>query len=257
MVSKLLFFCFIFFSNIVFAENVPILVGVTSGPHAEIMQQVKIEAAKDNINIKIIEFSDYELPNIALDNEEIDLNSFQHLPFLKQQISEHGYHLTPIAETVFMPMGIYSNIYNDLSNIPQGSTIVLPDDKSNMSRGLKLLEKAKIIVLQDKKDVTIEDIVENPSDIKFLLIESPQVISTLEDVEFAVINLDWVILANMNYRDALILEDYNKEFVNLIVAKEKNKDNPVYNKIAKIYRSKEIKQFIENRLGDSITPSWR
>ncbi len=141
-----------------------IKIGATAGPHAEIVDAVAKEAAKEGIKIKVVEFSDYITPDKALADGSLDLASYQHQPFLNNFNKQNGTNLVSIGKTVVMPMGIYSNKVHDVKDIPDGATVAIPNDPTNGGRGLALLAKAGLIKLKDGVGfkATVNDIVDNP-----------------------------------------------------------------------------------------------
>ena len=118
--------------------NKEITVGVTAGPHAQVMDFVAKEAAKQGLKVKVVEFNDYIQPNIALEQKELTANSYQHQPFLDNMVKERGLHLTSIGKTILLPMGLYSNKYKDLTKVPEGASVAIPNDPTNGGRALLL-----------------------------------------------------------------------------------------------------------------------
>lgn len=126
----------------------PIKIGATAGPHADVVHAVADEAKKQGINMEVVEFSDYITPDKALAEGDLDLNSYQHAPFLANFNKQNGTKLVPIGNTILMRMGIYSDKIHDLKNVPEGATVAIPNDPTNGGRGLVLLEKAGLIKLK-------------------------------------------------------------------------------------------------------------
>ena len=151
-----------------------IKVGVTAGPQAEVMEVAKKVAAKDGLTIQIVEFNDFIQPNVALSQGDLDANAYQHQPFLDNQIKERKYELTSIAQTIIIPMGIYSKKIKKLDELKPGSTVAVPNDPTNGGRGLLLLEKAGLIKLNPQAGLkaTPQDIVANPKNLKIKELEN-------------------------------------------------------------------------------------
>lgn len=231
-------------------------VGVTAGPHAIIMEKIKEEAEKQGLKIKIIEFNDFILPNAALDQKDLDLNSYQHKPFLENQVKTKGYKIESIATTVVMPLGVYSQKLTDLSQISEGSKIAVPNDPSNESRALKLLEKTGLIKINEAELPTVLDITENPKNLSILEIEAPQLPRVLSEVDLAVINTDWVLLAGLDPHKALITEGIDSPYVNVIAIRQGDESREDIKKFVEIYQSPETKQFILEKFKGAILPSW-
>ena len=146
------------------AQSPVIRVGVTAGPHAEIIEVVRKTAAERGIQIKPVEFTDYVIPNQALANKELEANSFQHEPYLKNQVAKTNWQLTKVGYTIASPMGFYSKKYKSFAELPSGATVAIQNDPSNAARSLQLLHANNIIKLKDGSSVTagLIDIVENP-----------------------------------------------------------------------------------------------
>ena len=230
-------------------------IGVTAGPHAIIMEKVKELAKAEGIDVQVIEFNDFILPNVALNDKEIDINSYQHQPFLDEQIKNRGYKIKSAGKTVLMPMGIYSKTLKKLSDLKENSKIVIPSDPTNGGRALKLLEKEGIIKLKPSDNPSILDIIENPKKIKILEIEAPQVPRALEDVAAAVINTDWVLLAGLDPKTALAIEDKNSPYANVFAIRIDEK-RPEIEKLIKLYQSEAIKNFINDKFKGAVIPAW-
>ena len=240
-------------------EKSAITVGVTPGPHAEIMEEVKKVAAKEGLDIKIVEFSDYIQPNVALSNGEIDANSYQHQPFLDAQIADRGYKIESIAKTVIFPMAVYSKKFKSLSDIPDGAIVSLPNDPTNGGRALLILEKAGLLKLKENAGLsaTVADITENPQHLQIKELEAAQVALSLTDVDFAVINTNYATQAGLvPNRDALFIEDGKSPYANVLVVRSEDKDKAVFKKLMKAYQSDEVKQFITDHFQGSGTAAW-
>jgi D-methionine transport system substrate-binding protein len=236
-----------------------IKVGVTGGPHAEIMEVVKTEAAKAGLDIKIVEFSDYIQPNAALAQGDLDANSYQHQPFLDQQISDRGYKIVSVAKTVVFPMGIYSKKLKSLADLPAGAQIGIPNDPTNGGRALLLLEQAGVFKLDPSKGIksTPLDIVQNPKKVKIVEIEAPQLPRTLDDLSASAINTNYAITAGLTpSKDAIILDGADSAYVNLLAVQIKDKDKPWVQKLVAAYHSDAVKAFIDAKYQKAAIPAW-
>lgn len=235
-------------------------VGVTAGPHEDIINQVKKLAAEDGLEIEIVSFSDFVQPNVALVEGELDINSFQTSPFLETTIEESGYDLAQIAPTISIPMGIFSETYTDVSEIKYGDIIGIPNSPTQEGRALQLFEDAKLITLPDGsgQEVTVSDIVENPLNLDFITSEAAQLPSQLQDVGAAGINSNFALDAGLNPQEAAIfIEDVEDlEQANYIVSRTEDKDDEVLAQFVEYYQSDEIKQFIEEEFKGALIPAW-
>ncbi len=232
--------------------------GVTQGLHAEIMEEGKKEAAKQGINLEIVEFSDFVTPDVALDNGEIDMNSIQHQPFLDNMVKKKGLKLTSIGKTLVAPMAVYSHKVKSLKELPQGAKIAIPNDPSNGARALLLLDKAGIIKTRAGVEFpAVTDITANPKNFQIIELDAAQLPRSLDDVDLAAINTNYALEAGLNpVKDSLFIEDKNSPFAAVIAVREKDANNPLYKKIVKIYQSAPIKKFMDNKYKGSVIPAF-
>ncbi|MHB9838144.1 MetQ/NlpA family ABC transporter substrate-binding protein [Paraburkholderia terrae] len=245
-------------SSLAFADE-SIKVGVTGGPHAQLMDVVKTVAAKNGLNIKVIEFSDYVQPNAALAGGDLDANSYQHDPYLQAQVKDRGYKLIKIADTVTFPMGIYSKKVKTLAELPAGAKIAVPNDPTNGGRALLLLQKQGLIKLRADAGLkaTPLDIVENPKKLKIVELDAAQIPRSLGDVDAAAINTNFAMEAGLKPKqDAIAIEDPKGPYVNVIAIREADRNKPWVAKLIAAYHSPEVKQFIESKFGGAVIASW-
>ena len=241
------------------AVDKPLKVGVTAGPHAQILEVVKKVAEKDGLKIQIVEFSDYIQPNVALSQGDIDLNSFQHLPYLENMIKDRKYDLVMLAKTITFPMGVYSKKIKAVTELKEGAVIAIPNDPTNGGRALALLEKAGLIKLKPGlgHKASVVDITENPKKFKIRELDAAQIPRSLDDLDLAAINTNYAMPAGLvPVKDALILDDSNSPYANIIAARSKDKDNPQYKAFLKAYQSEEVKKFVNEQFKGSIVVAW-
>jgi len=242
-----------------FAQDKQIKIGVTGGPHAQIMEQVKKVAAKDGLNIQVVEFSDYIQPNAALAAGDLDANSYQHLPYLEAQIKDRGYKFTHVAFTVTFPMGVYSKKIKSLDQLKQGARVGVPNDPTNGGRGLLLLQAKGVIKLRPDAGLkaTPLDIVENPKKIKLVELDAAQLPRSLDDLDAAAINGNYAESAGLSpTRDAIAMEGPKGPYANLIAIRAADKDKPWVAKLVKAYHSPEIKAYVQSTFKESVITAW-
>lgn len=240
-------------------NNAPLKIGVNPGPHADIMEMVKKVAEKDGLKIQIVEFSDFIQPNMALNQGDIDLNSFQHKPYMDAMVKDRKYDIHWVANTVVAPIGIYSQKVKNLQDVPNNAIVGIPNDPTNGARALLLLQKHNLIKLKSGVDlnITTADIVSNPKNIQIKELEAALIPRSLQDLTLAVINVTYAMSANLSpEKDALALEDANTLYVNILAANGKTKDDPRVKTLIKAYRSKEVKEYVENKYKKSMICSW-
>lgn len=241
------------------AQDKPIRIGVTGGPHAQIMEQVKKVAARDGLNIQVVEFSDYIQPNAALAAGDLDANSYQHLPYLEAQIKDRGYKFTHIAYTVTFPMGVYSKKIKSLDQLKQGARVGVPNDPTNGGRGLLLLQSKGVIKLKPNAGLkaTPLDIAENPKKIRIVELDAAQLPRSLDDLDAAAINGNYAESAGLSpTKDAIAMEGPKGPYANLIAIREADKGKPWVAKLVKAYHSPEIKQYVTSTFKDSVITAW-
>ncbi len=240
-------------------EGQTIRVGVTAGPHAEVLDVVKKVAAERGVEIKVVEFTDYVFPNQALANKDLEANSFQHEPYLKNQIAKTGWKLVKVAYTTASPMGFYSKKYKSVADLPDGATVAIQNDPTNGSRALQILANNGVIKLRDPTSVTagIIDISDNPKKLKFVELDAAQLSRSLPDVDAASINNNYAIQAGLDpVRDSLLKEPLESPWVNILAVREEDKDKPWVKQLVEAYHSEPVKQFILTRFKGAYVPAW-
>ncbi|AFD27222.1 MetQ/NlpA family ABC transporter substrate-binding protein [Deinococcus gobiensis] len=234
-------------------------VGASPVPHAEILEFVKPTLAKQGVNLVIREFSDYVQPNLALADGSIDVNFFQHLPYLNSFQKDRPLGIVAGAKVHVEPIGVYSRRAQKLSDLKASATIAIPNDPSNSGRALKLLERAGLIRLKAGVGVsaTVLDITANVKRLRFRELEAAQLPRALGDVDAAVINTNYALDAGLNpLKDALLLEDKRSPYANLLAAKPATLKNPDYLKLVKALQSPEVKAFILKKYSGAVVPAF-
>ena len=241
------------------ADPVKIRIAATPGPHAQILEAVKPVAAKKGIDLQIVEFSDYVVPNVALDSGEIEANSFQHQPYLDNQVKDRGYKLVSVGRTVNFPMGFYSKKFKSFDEIPAGSKISIQNDPTNGGRALLLLQDKGLIKLKDGVGVKPSplDVVDNPKKFQFIEIDAAQSPRALDDVAAAAINTNYATQAGLDpVKDPILRENPEGPYVNVIAVRVADKDKPWVKDLVEAYRSPEVKAFIADKFKGSVLASW-
>lgn len=236
-----------------------IVVGVTSGPHEQIAEVAAKVAKEKGLEVELKSFSDYVLPNTSLAEGDLDANSYQHEPFLDTFNKDHDTDLVPVGKTILNPMGIYSEKYKSFDDIPDGATFGLPNDPTNGARALFVLQEAGYIKLKDGADLTasIRDVEENKKNLQFIELEAAQIPKQLSEVDVAAINTNFALEAGINPKeDSILLESTDSPYVNYIVVRAENENDPTIKKFVEAYQSDEVRQFIEEEFKGSVIPSW-
>ncbi len=236
-----------------------IKVGVTPGEHATIMEKVAAVAKTKGLNIDIIEFSDYVVPNQALNDGDIQANSFQHQPYLDNQIADRKFDLVAVGKTITTPMGVYSKKVKSLDELKDGDTVAIPNDPTNGGRALLVLASKGLIKFKDDAGikVTPSDIIENPKKIEFSELDAAQLPRSLDDVDAAVINTNYAMEAGLNpKKDAIAIEGDKSPYANIIVVRSADKDAPWAKTLVEAYHDESIRKFINDEYKGALIPSW-
>ncbi|PZN08441.1 MAG: methionine ABC transporter substrate-binding protein [Bacillota bacterium] len=244
------------------AGETVIKVGATAVPHAEILRDVAVPALeRQGIKLEVIEFSDYTKVNPALVDGELDANYFQHIPYLDQFNKDHGTNLKVLAKVHIEPMGLYSEKITDLSQLPDGATVAIPNDPTNGARALLLLQAAGLIKLKEGADytATVRDIAENPKNLQIREVAAELIPRTLADVDLAAINTNYVLEAKqagaMKNPDPLFMENADSPFANVLVVRPEDADNPALRALAEVLVGPEVKEYIEKKYGGAVVPA--
>lgn len=236
-----------------------IRIGVTPGSHEEVMEVVRDVAAEKGLTIEIVPFTDYVLPNTALADGDLDANSFQHQPYLDQQVKDRGFDLKTLAKNFVEPMGIYSEDYQSLDDLPDGAQIAIPNDPTNGGRALLLLEREGLIGLTKGVGLTPSplDIAENPKNLKFTEVDAAQLPRVLPDVAAAAINTNYALEAGLNpLKDAIAIESANSPYANIIVVRGENLDASWAKTLVASYHTDTVRQFILDRFEGAVVPAF-
>ena len=234
-------------------------VAATAIPHAEILKQAKPLLAKEGVDLQIKVFADYVQPNTQVAEKIIDLNYFQTKPYLDAFNHDHRTNLTIVTGVHIEPFGAYSHKYKTIDQLPYGASVTIPNDPSNNSRALLLLAKHGLITLKDPTNEmsTLKDITANPKNLTFRELEAAMLPRTLDEVDLALINTNYALAAGLNpTKDALLIEDKNSPYVNYLVGRPDNQNDPRVQKLAKVLNGPEIKAFIEQKYHGAVLPAF-
>ncbi|MGO4942305.1 MetQ/NlpA family ABC transporter substrate-binding protein [Ruoffia tabacinasalis] len=219
---------------------------------------------QEGIEIELVLFSDYNQPNEALQNGSLDLNATQGYPFLFSWNDENNGTITPIGNTLITPLGLYSDKHTSVEDIPNGGTIAIPNDPSTYGRALQALEIAGLIDVDEAAGIFPEekDILDNPKDLQFELLDPAMAAVVLQDVDAAIINTGFASDAGLKVSDAIFadahnLDNVNPMYINVIAAREEDKDNPLYLKIVELFQTDEIAEIIKESSDGSLIPVFR
>mgnify|MGYP004588762095 FL=1 len=244
--------------------NKVVRVGFAGDSDYQIWNPIVSKLSNEGITVELYTFSDYTIPNQALNDGEIDLNAFQHYAYFNDEVSNKGYDLVAIADTYISAMNIYSQKISNVSEVKRRDKVAIPNDPSNGGRALKVLEAAGLIKVRPEAGDTpsVSDIIENPLDLDIVEIDAGSIYSLLPDVACAVINGNYAIDFGLNPGSDYIFKDdpaiySGKSFVNLIAARTKDKDNELYKKVIEAYQSDIVEEVYANNFKGSYLPTWK
>jgi D-methionine transport system substrate-binding protein len=231
-------------------------IGATPVPHAQLLNLVKDDLAAQGINLKIVEFTDYVQPNMAVISGDLDANFFQHIPYLESH-SEWVTRLVSAFGVHIEPFGLYSHKHNSIENLPNGATIAIPNDPSNGGRALLLLQANGLITLRDGAGLRASprDIVSNPRNFRFQELEAAQLPRSLQDLDAATINGNFAIQAGFNpLNDSLIIEGADSPYVNIVAVKKGKEQDKKILALKEALLSDKVRDFINNTYNGGVAP---
>lgn len=241
------------------SDEETVRVGTMAGPETELMETAA-EVAKEQygLNVEITEFNDYVSPNAALDDGSIDANAYQHQPYLDSMMADRGFDFAAAGKTFVYPIGAYSNKYDNIDELPEGATIAVPNDPSNEARALLLLAREDLIELRDPQSPTAtpDDITSNPHNYELRELDAAQLTRALPDVDMAFINSTYSVAADLGIDDALIIEDSNSPYVNLIVVRQGDQDKENIRHLVEAFQSQQVADKAQELFQGGAVPGW-
>ncbi|MGE6387507.1 MetQ/NlpA family ABC transporter substrate-binding protein [Pseudomonas sp. NPDC078416] len=236
-----------------------LVVGATAVPHAEILELIKPELAKEGVDLQIKVFTDYVQPNVQLNEKRLDANYFQTKPYLDGFNKGKGATLVTGVGVHVEPFGGYSKKWKSIAELPDGATVAIPNEGSNAGRALLLLQKNGLITLKDPTDAlaTPKDIATNPKHLKFRELESALLPRALDQVDLDLINTNYALEAKLSpKKDALILEGSDSPYVNYLVTRTDNAHTDAIEKLSKALTSQQVKDFINKKYDGAVIPAF-
>ena len=241
-------------------ETRVVKLGLTGVIYEDIWNPIKEKLAGEGIDLQYVQFSDFSLPNAALDAGEIDINAFQHHAYFNNDTEKNGYDLTAIGDTFIIAMNIYSDQIQSIDELKDGDTVAIPDDASNGGRALKVLESAGIIEIDPDAGAnpTVSDITNYKVQVDITELGAATIPSVIPDFTVAVVNGNYALDYGIDPSTAIFKEsEYDDDsYFCLIAVKSGNADDPVYQEIVKLFQSEETKQIFEDKFGGYFVPAW-
>lgn len=239
-------------------ENL-IRIGLSPEPHGEIVELIEEDLKKEGITLEIVEFTEYIKPNLALNDNEIDANFFQHEPYLNNFNEERNLDLISIGGVHIEPMGLYSSKFKSIDEIKEASEIAIPSDVPNGGRALLLLEKFDLITLKDGVELlaTENDIEENPKNLKFIPLDAAQLPRIVDDVDGAIINGNYAIESGLiPTKDSIILEGKDSPYANIVAIRKGEENQERFIKLMEVLQSNKVRKFIEEKYEGGVIPGF-
>ncbi|SUT89093.1 outer membrane lipoprotein [[Actinobacillus] rossii] len=238
-----------------------ITVGVMSGPEHQVAEiAAKVAKEKYNLDVKFVEFNDYALPNTAVSKGDLDINAMQHKPYLDSDTKANNLtNLVIVGNTFVYPLAGYSKTIKKLDELKDGAKVAVPNDPSNQGRALILLEKQGLIKLKDNTNLnaTPLDIVENPKNLQITPVDTAVAARALDDVDLAVVNNTYAGQVGLNAAEhGVFMEDKDSPYVNIIVARQDNKDSEAVKNFVKAYQTEEVYQEAVKHFKDGVVKGW-
>ena len=236
-------------------------IGACPTPHAEVLTVAQEELAAKGINLEIVEFTDYVQPNLALDSGDLDANYFQHQPYLDTFNAEQGTDIVPIGTVHYEPMAIYAGTVADLSAVPEGTKVGIPNDGTNGGRALLLLEANGLIKLNPEAGISATklDVVENPHNLEIIDMEAAQLPMSLGDLGFAVINGNYAMQSGLSVDDSLAIEAADslaaETYANIVAVNAGNEAAPGLAELMEVLQGETVAEFIRNTYGGAVAPT--
>ena len=241
-------------------ETTKLTVAASPTPHAEILNAAKEMLAEEGIELEVVEYTDYVQPNLVTDQGDVDANYFQHVTYLENFNEEQGTSLVSAGSIHYEPLGIYAGLSKDLSNIPDGAQIAVPNDTTNEARALLLLEANGVLTLKEGAGLTATkmDIEENPHNVEIIELEAAQVSRVASEVDFMVLNGNYALLGGFKVSDALAQEASDSEvaqrYANVIAVREGDETREDIQKLVEVLKSDEIRQYITDTFEGAVVP---
>lgn len=242
------------------ANAASIKVGSMSGQEADLVKAAaQVAKEKYGLDVKVIEFDDYVMPNVALAEGEIDANAFQHKPYLNTMVKDRGFKIVPVGNTFIYPIGAYSQKIKDIKELKDGAKIAFPNDPSNGARALIMMHNAGLIKLKDPSNLEASkvDVVENPHKFELIDADAASLPRVLPDVDLAFINSNYAVNADLvPSKDAILIEPKDSPYVNIIAVREGDQDRKEIKEFVEAYHSQPVEDAAEKVFKGAAIKGW-
>ncbi|WP_262273325.1 MetQ/NlpA family ABC transporter substrate-binding protein [Microvirga yunnanensis] len=245
-------------SSLCYASDTALRVGASPGPFADFLKEAAKKANGEGFKVEVTEFTEPTQINEATQAGDIDVSNFQHVPYMQRQNESRGYKISAIKPAYVAPGGIYSAKYKSLAEIPNGAKIGIPNDPANESRALALLQKAGLIKLKDPASISasVRDVAENPKNLDIILLDEIMLPRSLSDLGAAFVTLNKGVLAGLDPKNAIMLEDKTSPWAIVWSARNDKVDDPQIKRFIAVFESEPIKNYIVQRFNGTVIPAW-
>lgn len=241
-------------------EKTKVTIGASETPHGELIKALEPEFEKAGIDLDLVVFSDYVQPNLQLESGDLDLNFYQHQPYLDSFNEDRNTNIVSLEDSkIFItPLLGFSSKIKDIKDLEDGGEIIIPNDPTNGARALLILDKDGLIKLKDKDNLnsTEADIVENPKNLKFTAVDAQNIPRVYQDADLAFINPNFAIANGLDPKDAVITEAKDSPYANIVAARSGEEDKEVYKKVVEILQSEESRKYIEDTFKGAVLPTF-
>ena len=241
-------------------ELTKVTIGASETPHGELIKALEPEFKKEGIDLDLVVFSDYVQPNLQLESGDLDLNFYQHQPYLDSFNEDRKTNIVSLEDSkIFItPLLGFSSKIKDIKDLEDGAEIIIPNDPTNGARALLILDKEGLIKLKDRNNLnsTEVDIVENPKNLKFTAVDAQNIPRVYQDADLAFINPNFAISNGLDPKDAIITEAKDSPYANIVAARSGEENNEVYKKVVKVLQSEASRKYIEDTFKGAVLPTF-
>jgi D-methionine transport system substrate-binding protein len=241
------------------ADKTSVKVGIMSGEDEDVWREVVKQAASKGLTVKTVVFNDYNQPNEALQNGEVDANAFQHQPFLDNQIKVNHYDIVRVGDTAVWPIGLYSKKVKSVAELKSGAVIGVPNDPANEARGLNLLQREGVLKLKPGAGIfaTTADIIDNPRHIQVKELDAGIIGRSVPDLDAAIVNTDWALKSGLTKQDRIAQEGVkNNPYNNFIAVKKENINAPWVKTLVASYQNDAVKTVFDQVYKGTGITAW-
>lgn len=243
------------------AEETTIKIGASNTPHAEILEFAAPILEEEGIKLDITTYNDYVVPNVALDEGDLDANYFQHVPFFEAAVAENDYDFVNAGGIHLEPIGLFSQDYANLDELPDGATVLVSSNQSDWGRIIAIFQEAGLVSVDEGTDLTtatFDDITENPKNLVFEYENDPALMPTLYtqgEGDVVAVNSNFAVDQGLNpLEDSIALESESSPYANIIAVRSEDKDNEAILKLVEVLRSQEVQEYILETWDGAVVP---